>query len=141
MFDCSLGKTLQAISILAYLKQFCGINGPHLILTPLSTLGNWVRECERWCPSIKVVKFHGKKEERKQMISDGVLTPGTFDVVVTSYETALLERSALNKQRWKLMIVDEGHRLKNENSILSQVVRFLTSDMRLLLSGTPLQVR
>ena len=59
-----LGKTLQTISVLGYLHHERGIRGPHLIITPKSTLSNWMNEFHRWCPAIRVIKFHGDKEER-----------------------------------------------------------------------------
>ena len=48
-----LGKTLQSISLLAYLKESKGIDGPHLVIAPKSTISNWQREVERWCPLLK----------------------------------------------------------------------------------------
>lgn len=59
-----LGKTLQTISLLAYLHEFRGINGPHMVIVPKSTLHNWLNEFRRWCPTIKAVRFHGNAEER-----------------------------------------------------------------------------
>src|SRR4051812_18289660 len=59
-----LGKTLQTISLLAYLKECRGINGPHIVIVPKSTLGNWMNEFRSWYPEMKVLKFHGNKEER-----------------------------------------------------------------------------
>lgn len=59
-----LGKTLQTIALLGYLRECRGIKGPHLIIVPKSTLGNWINEFHNWCPSIHVLKFHGNKEER-----------------------------------------------------------------------------
>lgn len=59
-----LGKTLQTISLLAYLHEYRGITGPHIVITPKSTLGNWVNEFRRFCPTIRVIKFHGNNEER-----------------------------------------------------------------------------
>jgi SNF2 family DNA or RNA helicase len=56
-----LGKTLQTISLLAYLHEYRGITGPHLVLVPKSTLGNWINEFKRFVPSIRVVKFHGDR--------------------------------------------------------------------------------
>jgi len=44
----SLGKTMQSISILVYMMQFKGDNGPHLIIVPKSTLSNWMNELARW---------------------------------------------------------------------------------------------
>lgn len=59
-----LGKTLQTISLLGYLREFRGITGPHMVIVPKSTLHNWLNEFRRWCPVIKAVKFHGNREER-----------------------------------------------------------------------------
>lgn len=136
--EMGLGKTLQSISILAYLKQFRDNKGPHLVVVPLSTLGNWARECKRWCPSLKIAKFHGNKEERKQMKQD-LLVPGAFEVLLTSYEMANMEAGFLRKFSFEFIVVDEAHRLKNENSLLSKTLRTFDSKLRLLLTGTPLQ--
>lgn len=59
-----LGKTLQTISLVAYLYEYRGITGPHIVITPKSTLGNWVNEFRRFCPIIRVTKFLGNAEER-----------------------------------------------------------------------------
>jgi SWI/SNF-related matrix-associated actin-dependent regulator of chromatin subfamily A member 5 len=62
--DMGLGKTIQTISIIAFLRQFKKINGPHLIVAPKITLGNWVREINKWLPCCRVVKLIATKEER-----------------------------------------------------------------------------
>ena len=59
-----LGKTLQTISLLGYLHEYRGIHGPHMVIVPKSTLHNWMNEFRKWCPIIRVVKFHGNQEER-----------------------------------------------------------------------------
>jgi len=79
----------------------------------------------------------------KADMRDNVLSKGSkdnFDVLVTSYEIAIKEKAALKKFCWRYLIIDEAHRIKNEKSILSQVVRLYDSQYRLLLTGTPLQV-
>lgn len=68
------------------------------------------------------------------------LQPGRFDCCVTSYEVAIRERAALRKFNWTYLIIDEAHRIKNEQSTLSECVRDFSSENRLLLTGTPLQV-
>jgi len=50
------------------------------------------------------------------------LQPGKFDVVVTSYEMVIKEKNHFKKFHWRYIIIDEAHRIKNENSILSKVM-------------------
>lgn len=64
-----------------------------------------------------------------------------FDVVITSYEMVIRESNAFRKFSWRYLIVDEAHRLKNEESKLAQVLRSFSSHSRLLITGTPLQVK
>lgn len=133
-----LGKTLQSITLLGYLKHERGLGGPHMVIVPKTTLSNWMNEFRKWCPSLKVLKFHGNKEERAELRVQHLL-PGAFEVLVTTYEMAVKEKAALGKFSWRYIVIDEAHRIKNENSILSQVVRIYKSQYRLLLTGTPLQ--
>ena len=62
--EMGLGKTLQTISLLGYLSEYRGITGPHMVVVPKSTLGNWMNEFKRWCPMIRPFKFHGNQEAR-----------------------------------------------------------------------------
>lgn len=133
-----LGKTLQTISFLGYLKHVRGISGPHLVVTPKSTLGNWLNEVNRWCPSLKAIKLHGNQEERAEQKAEQMV-PGKFDILVTTYEIAIKEKAAISKFHYRYIVVDEAHRIKNEQSVLSQVVRLYKVQNRLLLTGTPLQ--
>lgn len=140
-FLCNPKKTMQSISILVYMLEFKQDTGPHLIIVPKSTLSNWMNELARWAPKIKPVKFHGNKQERQDLI-DTVMNPKKRDwhVCVTTYEICNLERNVFNKFAWSYLIIDEAHRLKNEASTFSRVVRTLETRFRLLLTGTPLQV-
>jgi len=65
-----LGKTLQTISLLGYLHEFRGITGPHMVVAPKSTLGNWMKEIQRFCPVLRAVKFLGNPEERVSLKSN-----------------------------------------------------------------------
>eukprot|EP00804_Cyclotella_cryptica_P021885 CCRYP_000846-RA/>CCRYP_000846-RA protein AED:0.28 eAED:0.28 QI:206/0.85/0.87/1/1/1/8/1264/1475 len=142
--EMGLGKTMQSISILVYMMECKADNGPHLIIVPKSTLSNWMNELARWAPTLTSVKFHGTKEERAEIINN-ILQPGqrdekrSWNVCVTTYEICNLERNVFNKFAWSYLIIDEAHRLKNEASTFSRVVRTLETRFRLLLTGTPLQ--
>lgn len=128
--EMGLGKTLQTISVLGYFSEFEKVTGPHIVLVPKSTLSNWLNEFNRWCPSLRAIKFHGDKQERQRVIEE-VLCPGLtdkkrkFDVCVTTFEMCLKEKTALCKFAWRYLIIDEAHRIKNEASQFSTVVRSL----------------
>jgi SWI/SNF-related matrix-associated actin-dependent regulator of chromatin subfamily A member 5 len=136
--EMGLGKTLQTISLLGYLQEYRGISGPHMVIVPKSTLHNWMNEFKRWCPSLRATKFIGNAEER-QLCKDQHVQPGKFDVVVTSYEMVNKEKNHFKRFHWRYIIIDEAHRIKNENSLLSRTVRMFKTNYRLLITGTPLQ--
>ncbi|EEB20390.1 helicase, putative [Pediculus humanus corporis] len=136
--EMGLGKTLQTISLLGYMKHYRQIPGPHMVIVPKSTLANWMIEFKKWCPSIKAICLIGDAEARNTFIRD-VLLPGAWDVCVTSYEMVIKERGVFKKINWRYMVIDEAHRIKNEKSKLSEIVREFKTTNRLLLTGTPLQ--
>ena len=76
----------------------------------------------------------------QRYIREDLLAAGSFDVCVTSFEMAIKEKSALRQFSWRYIIIDEAHRIKNENSILSKTMRLFNTNFRLLITGTPLQV-
>ncbi|WWD08624.1 hypothetical protein V865_006737 [Kwoniella europaea PYCC6329] len=136
--EMGLGKTLQTISFLGYLKFHQNIPGPHLIVVPKSTLDNWYREVNKWVPGFNTLVLQGTKEDRADLINKRILTQD-FNVLITSYEMCLREKSTLRKFSWEYIIIDEAHRIKNVDSLLSQIIRTFTSRGRLLITGTPLQ--
>ncbi|XP_036161626.1 probable global transcription activator SNF2L1 isoform X8 [Myotis myotis] len=136
--EMGLGKTLQTIALLGYLKHYRNIPGPHMVLVPKSTLHNWMNEFKRWVPSLRVICFVGDKDARAAFIRDEMM-PGEWDVCVTSYEMVIKEKSVFKKFHWRYLVIDEAHRIKNEKSKLSEIVREFKSTNRLLLTGTPLQ--
>ena len=95
-----LGKTIQVIALIAHLLTQ-GVNGPFLVVAPLATLPNWVREFEKWLPVRPVVRYHGTAAEREAMMKDKLnpklrKTP-EFPFIVTSYEVAIRDQSKLEK--------------------------------------------
>jgi len=140
--EMGLGKTLQTISLLTYLRESRGVTGPHIVIVPKSVVGNWIKEFRKWSPSINAVRMGGTKDERTKA-RDTFLKPQEgkygFDALVCSYEAVLKEKGTLSKIPWKYLIIDEAHRIKNENSSLSKAVRLINTDFRLLITGTPLQ--
>lgn len=60
--DMGLGKTVQSMSMLGFLKEFKKINGPHIVIAPKITLGNWMKELQKWLPSLRAVKLAATKQ-------------------------------------------------------------------------------
>ncbi|PWZ40600.1 hypothetical protein Zm00014a_011700 [Zea mays] len=135
-----LGKTIQTIGFLAHLKGK-GMHGPYLIIAPLSTLSNWVNEISRFTPSLVSIIYHGGKAARAEIRRKFMPTNvgPDFPIVVTSYEMAMFDAKFLAAYKWKYVVVDEGHRLKNAKCLLLKQLKRIPMDNKLLLTGTPLQ--
>lgn len=141
-----LGKTVQCIGFLCHLREKM-VNGPFLVLGPLSTLPNWVNEFKRWTNNtFPCILYHGSKEERSNIRKRELYVPkkevgvnSEFPVVVTSYEIIIADIKHFQKYNFKYIIVDEGHRLKNFDCKLIRELRTLKTANKLLLTGTPLQ--
>ncbi|CCK72909.1 chromatin-remodeling ATPase ISW1 KNAG_0M00560 [Huiozyma naganishii CBS 8797] len=136
--EMGLGKTLQTISFLGYLRYIEKKRGPFLVIAPKSTLNNWLREINKWTPGVDAFILQGDKDERSKLIQERLMTC-KFDVVIASYEIIIREKASFRKFDWEYIMIDEAHRIKNEESMLSQVLREFTSRNRLLITGTPLQ--
>ena len=78
----------QTISVLGVTTLELLEKKPHLVIVPLSVLGNWQREFAKWCPALKVVKLHGDKEARQHAVQQE-LRPGSFNVCVTTCAAAV----------------------------------------------------
>ncbi|KAJ8394309.1 hypothetical protein AAFF_G00047160 [Aldrovandia affinis] len=139
--EMGLGKTIQAISFLANLYQE-GVEGPHLITVPASTLDNWVRELNLWCPSLKVLVYCGSIEERKCLRYNILNKQVDYNIIVSTYNLAIgteNDRSLFRKLNLQYAVFDEGHMLKNMNSLRYRHLMAINAQHRLLLTGTPLQ--
>ncbi|XP_076670162.1 lymphoid-specific helicase [Andrena cerasifolii] len=142
--EMGLGKTVQVIALLCHLIEKRQ-DGPYLIIAPLSTIPNWMMEFEKFAPQLPVVLLYGNRDER--LIAQGEIRKkhkmpqnySTQPIVLTSFEVPLFEKSFIKSQNWRYIIIDEGHRIKNYECILIQVLKACKSMNRLLLTGTPLQ--
>jgi ATP-dependent helicase STH1/SNF2 len=136
--EMGLGKTIQTISLISHLMERKGQNGPFLVIVPLSTMTNWGLEFEKWAPSIIKVEYKGAPNQRKTIQQQ--IKHGKFNVMLTTYEYIIKDRSFLSKIKWLYMIIDEGHRMKNSHSKLTLVLtQHYSARFRLILTGTPLQ--
>jgi SWI/SNF-related matrix-associated actin-dependent regulator of chromatin subfamily A member 5 len=135
--EMGLGKTIQSIAFMAFLKQYKKKNGYFLVVVPKSTMPNWSKEIKNWCPNLHTIILNPVKEEREEALKK--ICKHKFEVVITSYEGVNICIPKLKKIKWDCLIIDEAHRIKNENALLSKNVRSLESKFRMLVTGTPLQ--
>jgi len=89
---------------------------------------NWSRELKLWCPSMNVLVLNPVKEEREEALKK--IMKHKFEVLITSYEGVNICINKLKKIKWECLIIDEAHRIKNENALLSKNVRSLESKFR-----------
>lgn len=138
--EMGLGKTCQVISFMAHLKVSEAKKGPHLVIVPSSTLENWLREFNKFCPGLTVQAYYGSQSEREELRYD--LLNNEYDVLVTTYNLATgaaPDFKFLRNQNFNMIVYDEGHMLKNSTSERYNKLMRLRAKFRLLLTGTPLQ--
>ncbi|XP_042368124.1 chromodomain-helicase-DNA-binding protein 3 isoform X4 [Plectropomus leopardus] len=155
--EMGLGKTIQTIVFLYSLFKEGHTKGPFLVSAPLSTIINWEREFEMWAPDFYVVTYTGDKDSRaiireNEFSFDDTAVKGgkkafklrreapiKFHVLLTSYELVTIDQTALKSIDWACLVVDEAHRLKNNQSKFFRRLNDYKIDHKLLLTGTPLQ--
>ncbi|XP_051540955.1 chromodomain-helicase-DNA-binding protein 1-like isoform X3 [Myxocyprinus asiaticus] len=141
--EMGLGKTIQTISFLNYLFHEHQLYGPFLLVVPLSTLTSWQREIQLWAPLMNVVVYLGDINSRNMIRTHEWMHLQTkrlkFNILLTTYEILLKDKSFLGNVSWAIIGVDEAHRLKNDDSLLYKTMIEFKSNHRLLITGTPLQ--
>ncbi|XP_072297015.1 chromodomain-helicase-DNA-binding protein 7 [Eucyclogobius newberryi] len=145
--EMGLGKTIQSITFLyeIYLK---GIQGPFLVIAPLSTIPNWEREFRTWT-ELNAIVYHGSQASRKTIQAyemyyrdaQGKVIKGAyrFHAVITTFEMILTDCPELRNVPWRCVVIDEAHRLKNRNCKLLEGLKMMDMEHKVLLTGTPLQ--
>ncbi|WP_280310099.1 DEAD/DEAH box helicase [Nocardia abscessus] len=140
--DMGLGKTVQVLALLVHERETAEAAaeppGPTLLVCPMSVVGNWQREAERFAPDLRVWVHHGAGRRAGAELGE---TVAAADLVVTTY--ALLARDAeeLGRQHWARIILDEAQHIKNAGTRQARAARSLRARHRLALTGTPVENR
>ncbi|KAJ8129508.1 hypothetical protein O1611_g4124 [Lasiodiplodia mahajangana] len=142
--EMGLGKTVQIVAFISALTHSKPCCWPFLVVVPNATCPNWRRELKQWAPDLRVVTYHGGKVAqdlayRHELYPDGPKGGMKAHVVIMSYEAAANVNNVFHGVKWVGLIVDEGQRLKNEETILYRSLRDMRIPCRILLTGTPLQ--
>jgi hypothetical protein len=134
--DMGLGKTLQTLAWLAWLREQGKRHRPALVICPASVLHNWEREARRFTPELKVLVLESGAERHnlRRQIPE-------HDLIVTNYALLRRDLEALQKFEFRVIVLDEAQFIKNPTAQVTQSVKQLRADLRLALTGTPLENR
>ncbi|XP_031638255.1 chromodomain-helicase-DNA-binding protein 1 isoform X2 [Contarinia nasturtii] len=141
--EMGLGKTIQTICFLNYLFKSQSLHGPFLCVVPLSTMTAWQREFCIWAPEMNIITYLGDVQSREIIRQYEWCFASTnrlkFNAILTTYEILLKDKAFLGCVSWAALLVDEAHRLKNDDSLLYKALYEFETNHRLLITGTPLQ--
>lgn len=127
--DMGLGKTIQVISLILHLKAENKLKGPAIVICPTTLIGNWMKELKMFAPSIKASIYHG--QDRQLDLKS--------DVIITTFAIMRIDIEDLKKQNWSMVIVDEAQNIKNPDTSQTQAVKMLKSDIKIAMTGTPVE--
>lgn len=135
--DMGLGKTIQVIAYLAFLMENGSLK-PSLIVLPSALTDNWVREFTKFLPALdqKEIYVHQGANRLKNAISIS-----SFSVVLTTYETLARDQITLGKIHWSAIVCDEAQKIKNYRTQAACAAKGMKSNMRMALTGTPVENR
>jgi SNF2 family DNA or RNA helicase len=134
--DMGLGKTAQVIAALLEADD----NKPTLVVCPVSVLGNWRSELERFAPELTVLVHHGpgRHADHDEPFAERA---ASYDVVLTTYSLVGRDAENLGALTWARLVLDEAQAVKNPSAKQTRAVGRLRADQRIALTGTPVENR
>ncbi|MDP2948269.1 MAG: DEAD/DEAH box helicase [Chloroflexota bacterium] len=136
--DMGLGKTVQLIALLLHERSNGNKPGPTLLIAPMSVVGNWRREVERFGPSLRAMVHHGGERLSGRAFAREAKR---HDLVISTYALAQRDREQLAAVPWHRVALDEAQNIKNPSAKQTQAVRSLKASHRVALTGTPVENR
>ncbi len=136
--DMGLGKTVQVLALLAHERETAPAGPPTLLVCPMSVVGNWQREAERFVPDLRVYVHHGAQRLRGEALATAV---AAGDLVVTTYAIAARDVAQLAELPWRRVVLDEAQHVKNTATAQSRATRAIPAAHRIALTGTPVENR
>ena len=139
--DMGLGKTPQTLALLLAEREGRKSRkrlGPTLLVCPVSVVGNWRREAERFAPSLRVLVHHGSERSKGRAFT---ATTRQADLVITTYALAVRDRETLAAAKWERVVLDEAQNIKTNDAKQTRAIRSIAARHRVALTGTPVENR
>eukprot|EP00924_Labyrinthula_sp_SR-Ha-C_P014559 augustus_masked-scaffold_34-processed-gene-1.0-mRNA-1 protein AED:0.11 eAED:0.12 QI:0/-1/0/1/-1/1/1/0/860 len=110
-----------------------------LIIVPTTVLANWKEELRKWAPILRIFIIHHTAQTKPNKVFKKLRKDG--DIILTTYGTlrTTLREKYIQHMQFDYIFFDEGHKLKNQNTELCQIVQTLKCPRKVIISGTPLQ--
>lgn len=131
-------NTIQTISLLLHDREQTPSHSPTLLICPMSVVGNWQREIQRFAPSLKAMIHHGNERLSGEAFA---AEAQQHDIVITTYALALRDKEHLTPIEWEYVVLDEAQNIKNEAARQTQAIKQLKAQHKIALTGTPVENR
>ncbi|MCB9260773.1 MAG: DEAD/DEAH box helicase [Flavobacteriales bacterium] len=149
--DMGLGKTVQSLAFLQKIKEESGgaENQEHqgqtelfssnekrktsLLVVPTSLIYNWVVEAKKFTPDLKILRHVGLERQKHTSFFS------KYDLVITTYGTARNDMDFLKNFHFEIVILDESQFIKNPTSQLAKKINLLQAQLKITLTGTPIE--
>ncbi|OHT09131.1 SNF2 family N-terminal domain containing protein [Tritrichomonas foetus] len=146
--EMGLGKTIQLLSFLSYLNKNTDWKGPYLIAVRTNTFKQWCDEIEKWT-DLSYLPYHSGPTQRQIMrkhqfsaldeLGNPIPDTYSFHIFLVSYDVLLKDVEFIQTINWQVLVVDEGHRIKNSQGKKNNAMSSVNSLHRIILTGTPIQ--
>ena len=154
--DMGLGKTMQVLALLCREREGISLErlqdgpltdrrevpptpvGPTLLVCPMSVVGAWQREAEKFAPYLSVHVHHGGDRLRDESFVAGA---ADLDLVITTYSLLARDLTLLQAVPWHRIVLDEAQHVKTPGTQVTRAARALQAPHRLALTGTPVENR
>lgn len=130
--DMGLGKTLQIITYLSAIKEKKGLK---LIIVPKTLMYNWRNEFKKFAPNLNVSIVEGKAAVRKEIIESSE----SGDVLISTYGLLVKDEELYKDISIDTLVIDEAQNIKNFLSRTADSVKKIKADIRIALTGTPIE--
>jgi superfamily II DNA or RNA helicase len=131
--EMGLGKTHQAMALLSAVND-SKRNAKFLVVSPTTVLDHWLDKMLDFAPALTPIKYHGTKRQ-------GLLAGlgKTSHTILSSYGIVMRDIAQLGDIEWDVIVLDEAHFVKNNDTATYRAVCALKSKSRFCLSGTPME--
>ena len=135
-----LGKTIELIALLLHERAGKRVKklAPTLLICPMSVVGNWQMEVERFAPSLKVMVHHGADRHTGKIFAREAKK---HDLVISTYALAHRDEETISNVSWRHVVLDEAQNIKNPAAKQTQAIKKFVAEHRIALTGTPVENR